>query len=107
MNVTKVDQVKAILEANGSKLASVTFTKKDGSERTMQINLVSNKGVKGEMASESAKKGVATRAANHPELINVLDMQLRQKGVEEYKCRRSINAETVSKIVCGKKVYTF
>lgn len=107
MNMTKINQVKAILEANGSKLASVTFTKKDGSERTMQINLVSNKGVKGELASESAKKGVETRKQNHPELINVLDMQLRQKGVPEAGCRRSINAETVSKIVCGKKIYRF
>lgn len=107
MNTSKINQVKAILEANGSKLASVTFTKKDGLERTMQINLVSNKGVKGELACESAKKGVETRKQNHPKLINVLDMQLRQKGFGENKCRRSINAETVSKIVCGKKVYQF
>lgn len=107
MNISKINKVKQILEQNGSKLASVTFIKKDGSERTMQINLVSHQGVKGDLACESAKKGVETRKKNHPELINVLDMQLRQKGLDEFKCRRSINAETVTRIACGGEVYEF
>lgn len=107
MNTTKINKVKTILERNGSKLATVVFTKKDGSDRTMQINLVSNKGVKGASASERAKKAAKNRAQNNPHLINVLDMNLRQKGVDEYKCRRSINAETVKEIRCGGKVYKF
>lgn len=105
--MTKADKIKQILEQNGSKLCSVEFTKKDGSIRVMQVQLRSKKGVKGESASEQAKKAVESRKKNNPDLINVVDVQLRKKGVTESACWRSFNADTVLRIKADGVEYKF
>lgn len=94
------DQLRRLLESTGSKFTIVQFVKQDGSLRTMLIQHAATKyRVKGEAASESAQRGVATRAANHPELFNTYDV--------DRNAIRSINLDTVVQIRgFGRDLYT-
>lgn len=90
--------LRDILEGRGSKFTTVQFIKQDGSLRTMLIQHAATKfRVKGNAASESAQRGVATRAANHPELFNTYDV--------DRDAIRSINLDTVLTIRCGRTLY--
>lgn len=83
--------IKSILASAGSTIFAVTFFKKDGTRRVIQVQLPAiKKLLVGEAASESAKQGVAARKENHPELFPVFD--IANKGV------RQINLDTVVEI---------
>jgi len=70
----KREFIKKLLEEANSKFITVEFTKVDGSNRVMNIQQASLKyHVKGEAASESAKKAVETRKKNNPNLMAVWD----------------------------------
>jgi hypothetical protein len=80
--------LRRVLEGCGSKFVVVQFVKQDGSLRTMLIQHAATKyRVKGEAASESARRAVKTRAENHPELFNTYDV--------DRNAIRSINLDTV------------
>ncbi len=105
--MNKTEWVKSKIEESGSKLMSVTFTKKDGTQRTMTFNPLTVKGIKGDKASEQAKQAVATRKANNPNLISVCDQALLSKGDLPAKCWRSVNCDTVTIVKIGGKEYTY
>lgn len=72
---------------------AVTFIKKDGTERTMNISyskLQEKLEEEKETISDSAKKASATRKANHPNLLPVFDVDA---GII-----KSINLDTLSYI---------
>ena len=94
------DDMKALINSAGGRFCSAVFIKKDGTLRTMTVQPAALKfHVKGDAASDSAKQAVATRAANHPNLFNVWDVQA--KGT------RSINLDTVQTITVDKKVHEY
>lgn len=79
--------IQSLLERAGSRFITIEFTKKDGENRVMNIQQAALKfAVKGDEASESAKKAVETRKKNHPELMAVFDVQKHEI--------RSINLDT-------------
>lgn len=104
---TKTKLVKSIIEQSGSGFVSVIFTKKDGSLRTLVHNPKVRKGIKGDSATESGKQAVATRKANHPNLVSVFDSELASKGELATKCWRTIDCETVKQIKVGGEVIKF
>jgi hypothetical protein len=78
---------------NGT-IYSVTFVKKDGSIRLMNSIKGTRKGVTGEgLKFDAEEKG----------LIPVYDLQLRTQGIEEHKCWRMVNVNTVQKLVVNKE----
>lgn len=80
-----------LIESAKGRIASVTFTKKDGTERTMKVQPAKLKfHVQGDNASESARKAVAVRKARHPHLIPVWDV--------EAQAPRSVNLATITAI---------
>jgi hypothetical protein len=100
----KTTMIKSLIEKAGSQFVSITFTKKDDTERTIRFNPKYRR-VLGERASESAKKAVATRKENNPNLLAVMDIDLRQKGTPELRCWRSINTEKVTRIAIAGTVF--
>jgi hypothetical protein len=101
MNIEqKRAKIKALIEEAETKFMSLTFTKKDGTERTMNIQPA---GVKKHLVKEyktsASKKAVETRKNNHPELISVWDVQ--KSGI------RSINMDTVTSITSDGVIYNF
>lgn len=101
----KTKQIKALIAASGSGFMSMTFVKKDGSQREIVFNPKARKGLVGDSASDSAKMAVKTRAENNPNLINVLDSQLAKDGAKY--AWRSINSDTVKRVVSGKTIIEF
>lgn len=90
--------IRQMIESAGGQFASVTFIKKDGTQRVMQVQPASGKfHVKGDAASESAQQAAATRAANNPHLMNIWDVA--SKGF------RSLNLDTVLRIAVGGTVF--
>lgn len=88
-----------IASAKG-RFIRVDFHKVDGSERMMIVQPAKLKfEVKGDEASASAKQGVETRRARHPNLLPVWDVQ--KEGI------RSINMDTVFKIVINGEVHNY
>ncbi|WP_299960783.1 hypothetical protein [uncultured Roseobacter sp.] len=89
---------KMIAAARG-RFVSVTFTKKDGSERQMRIQPATLKHhLRGDTASESARKAAQTRAERHPNLMPVWDTEARAP--------RSVNLATISRIAVDGKIHT-
>ena len=74
-----IQQIKSILDSNEGKMFSVTFIKKDGTERTLNGRL----GVK-------SATGAAPTTANIPKYITVYDVVKH-----DY---RNVNVETISSI---------
>jgi hypothetical protein len=107
MSDTKTAQIKALIGTSGAKLMSVEFKKVNGDMRVMVFNPKTAKGVKGDKASDSAKQAIATRKANHPNLISVCDNAQLAKGEPAYKCWRSINCDTVTKVKSGGEVLEY
>lgn len=107
MSISKASKIKQILEQNGSKLCSIEFFKADGSLRKMQVQLRSNKGIKGEAACEQAQKAAKARKYNNPDLINVMDVELRRSGAPEAACWRSFHADKIIRVKADKVEYNF
>ena len=84
----------------GGRFCGVTLTKKDGAERRMQVQPAAlNIRVKGDAASERAKRATLTREARHPHLLPVWDVLARAP--------RAINLATVSRIAVDGQVHPF
>ena len=98
-SLRNVSRMRELFDSNNGQFMMVTFVKKDGTLRKMCVQPAAAKyHVAGENASESGKKAAATRAANHPNLINVWDV--------DRKAFRSINLETVVRIAVNGQEYT-
>jgi ribosomal protein L28 len=92
--------VKDLISSAGGTFATVSFVKKDGTLRTMHIQPAVGKfHVKGDEASESAKKGVETRKVNNPNLMPIWDT--------DNKAFRSINLDTLKQVKVRGQVYNF
>ena len=99
---TTQEFLKEIIESSGSKIFSVTFIKKDGSERTMSCHNRVTRDLKGEMAEERYRKAQKTRKENNPNLVNVVDVAV---GVRNGG-RRSINVDTIISLrVSGREYF--
>uniref|UniRef100_UPI0035940294 hypothetical protein n=1 Tax=Blastomonas sp. TaxID=1909299 RepID=UPI0035940294 len=89
-----------LIAAAGGRFCAVTFTKADGTERTMQVQPATlQHHVKGDSATDAGKKAVATRKARHPHLMPVWDAQA--------KAPRSINLATISRIAVDGQVHQY
>ena len=85
------DTIQSIIASQGSKICAIEFIKKNGYYRKMLVQAaVLPKHLKGDDASESAKKGAETRRLNHPELLNIWCM--------DHNACRSVNMDTVMRI---------
>ncbi|PQV56583.1 hypothetical protein LX70_02155 [Defluviimonas denitrificans] len=94
------DVKRTLIASAAGRFCTVTFTKADGSERVMRVQPATLKfHVKGEAASEAARKAVATRAERHPHLMPVWDA--------EKQAPRSINLATVSRIAVNGTTHQF
>ena len=82
---------RALIASAGGRFCAVTFTKKDGTERTMQIQPATlQHHVKGDAATEAGKQATATRKERHPHLLAVWDAKA--------KAPRCVNLATVTAI---------
>jgi ribosomal protein S12 methylthiotransferase accessory factor YcaO len=91
---------RALLEAAGGRFCAVTFRKKDGTERRMQVQPATLRTrLRGDAASEAARRATRTREARHPHLLPVWDVRARAP--------RSINLATVSRIAVDGQVHRF
>ena len=89
-----------LIASAGSRFCAVTFTKKDGTQRKMQVQPAALRlREKGPAASEPAKRATLTRSARHPHLLPVWDVRARAP--------RSINLRTVSRIAVDGRVHSF
>lgn len=89
-----------LIAKSKGRFVSVTFTKKDGTERTMRVQPATlRQHVKGDAASEAARKAIETRARRHPHLLSVWDT--------EAQAPRSVNLATVSRIAADGHIHTF
>jgi hypothetical protein len=87
------ETVREHIKACGNKIGSVAFIKKDGSIRHMRFQLAAGPSrVKG---TELGKRMSATRAVNHPNLLNVWEI-----GNDW----RSINLDTVLTVRSSGKI---
>jgi len=92
--MTKYDLIRQIAEAQGSRIFSVVFVKKDGTPRTMLVQYAATAThTLGEDAPLIKQQAAAARRANNPNLLNVFDM--------DRKAIRSINMDTL-KIIRGQ-----
>lgn len=91
---------RELIESAGGRFCGVTFTKKDGTERVMQVQPATLKNhVKGEAATDAGQRATLTRKAVHPNLLPVWDAQA--------KAPRSINLATVSRIAVDGQVHDY
>lgn len=87
---TKYQMIRDILELNKGRFLTITFTKKDGTERKMNIQPAAVQTHLAINPNPSAIQGTETRRRNHPNLIPVYDVQ---KGAI-----RSVNVDTIKSI---------
>lgn len=104
---SKTEQIKNLIREARSSIVSVKFQKKDGSERVMTFNARHREGIKGIDATPSAQQAVATRAANNPNLINVIDLNVKRKTRDAVKSWRSFDCERVVSVKSGGKTVEF
>lgn len=91
---------RELIASAGGRFCAVTFIKKDGSERRMQVQPAALRlRLKGEAASEAARQAAFARQERHPHLLPVWDVRARAP--------RSINLATVSRIALDGKVHRF
>jgi hypothetical protein len=89
-----------LIASAGGRFCAVTFTKKDGTLRKMQVQPAALRTrLKGEAASEGAKRATLTRQERYPHLLPVWDVRARAP--------RSINLRTVSRIAVDGGVHSF
>jgi hypothetical protein len=91
---TKYQMIRSILETNQGRFLTVSFRKKDGTMRRMNIQPAAVKTHLSVDPNPSAVQGAETRRRNNPNLIPVYDVQ---KG-----SIRSINVDTISSIRANK-----
>jgi hypothetical protein len=99
MNINaRRDMVRNLIDSAGSTFVGVEYVSKSGNNRVMNVQTHAGKSLlKGDAASNSAKRGVVTRAINNPNLMNVYDVA--NNGW------RSINLDTVTKVTVRGSVY--
>ncbi|MGK7652408.1 hypothetical protein ACSQ76_08335 [Roseovarius sp. B08] len=91
---------REIIDSAKGRFASVTFTKKDGTERVMRVQPATLKfHVRGAAASDAAQKAVQARAERHPHLMPVWDA--------EAQAPRSLNLATISRIAVNGTVHEY
>ncbi|TNC74185.1 hypothetical protein [Rubellimicrobium roseum] len=89
-----------LLASAGGRFCGVTFVKTDGTERQMQVQPAAlGPRLKGEAASERARRAARTREMRHPHLLPVWDVRAGAP--------RSINLRTVSRIAVDGRVHRF
>jgi hypothetical protein len=89
-----------LIASAGGRFCAVTFTKKDGTERRMQVQPAALRlREKGEAASAPARRAALMRQERHPHLLPVWDVRARAP--------RSINLRTVSRIAVDGRVHRF
>lgn len=92
----RIEVKNTLNNLKGGTIYSVTFVKKDGSLRLMNSIKGTQKGVTGEgLKYDAGDRG----------LIPVYDLQLAKKGIEENKCWRMVNVNTVQKIVVNHQEF--
>lgn len=103
---SKIEQIKSLIKnIPGNRIITVTFVKKDGTERVMQCHRAKALEAKvAETPSASTIKRKATLAATHKLCVEELVRAKGQKPVHQW---RTINLETVKKIHANRKVYEF
>jgi len=94
--ITKDQAVEMIQTLKDGTIYSVTFIKKDGTERMINSIKGTGLGINGNGKRYSdEEKG----------LISVLDMQLRVQGVEPEKCWRVVRKDTIKEIKVNKEMF--
>ncbi|SFE20716.1 hypothetical protein SAMN04488523_105314 [Sulfitobacter brevis] len=89
-----------LIASAGGRFCAVTFTKVDGTERTMQVQPATlQHHVKGDSATEAGKRATATRKARHPHLMPVWDAKAQAP--------RSVNLATISRIAMDGVVHEY
>ena len=89
-----------LIASAGGRFCAVTFTKADGTERTMQVQPATlQRHVKGAAATEAGKQAVQTRKARHPHLLPVWDAKAHAP--------RSVNLATISRIAVDGVVHGY
>ena len=93
--------MRALVASAKGQFCSVTFIKKDGSERLMNVQpAVIQKHIKDpDEVSEIDKQRTESRRANNPHLLPVWDVQKQ--------AIRSVNLDTVTQIKVGGEVFTY
>ncbi|SFD67618.1 hypothetical protein [Roseivivax sediminis] len=95
----EAEKRELIASAKG-RFCAVTFTKKDGTERTMQVQPAAlHSRLKGDAATDAGKRAAESRRASHPNLLPVWDAQKR--------AARSINLATVTRIAVDGREHLF
>ena len=96
----ELNQKRDLIASAGGRFCGITFRKKDGTERRMQVQPAALPfHVKGKEASERAKRATFTREVRHPHLLPVWDVRARAP--------RSVNLRTVSRIAVDGRVHRF
>ena len=97
MNQISKDQaVEMIQNLKEGTIYSVTFIKKDGTERMINSVMGTSKGVNGNgKRYNDEEKG----------LISVLDLQLRVQGLEPEKCWRTVSKDTIQEVKVNKECF--
>jgi len=91
---------RELIASAGGRFCAVTFTKADGTERTMQVQPATlQRHVKGDAATEAGKRAVEKRKARHPHLLPVWDAKARAP--------RSVNLATISRIAVDGVVHEY
>ena len=99
----KIDTIKNIIKNHGSKFITVDFVKKDGTLRHMQCHRskLLEAAVKGTQPEATEKRRSTLKAKN---MLCV--EEIVKPGTSEYQWR-TINCETVKKIVANGQTYEF
>lgn len=89
-----------LIASAGGRFCAVTFTKADGTERTMQVQPATlQRHVKGVAATEGGKQAVQTRKARHPHLLSVWDAKAHAP--------RCVDLATISRIAVDGVVHEY
>lgn len=104
--MTKIEQIKNLIKhVPGNRIITVSFTKKDGTERVMQCHRAKALEAKvAEIPNAATIKRRATLDATHKLCVEEL---VRVKGHKPVHQWRTINLETVKTIHTNRKVYEF
>ena len=94
------DKMRELIESAKGRFCYIVFEKKDGTMRKMIIQPAKLKfEIKGDEASDEAKRRTVVRKANNPHLMPVWDV--------EKEAIRSINFDTVQTIHLNGEVYDY
>lgn len=97
---TAMEAKRDLIASAKGQFCTVTFIKKDGSERQVRVQPAKLKFLtKGDLASESAQRAAETRAQRHPNLLPVWDTDKAAPHL--------VNLATVSRIAVAGQVHIF